>query len=48
MLTHEHTHLRIFFFLTGFRYFMLTGSPVFISIALNTSLYFPLPTFLMI
>ena len=41
-------HLRIFFLRTGLRYLMLTASPVSISIALNTSLYFPLPTFRMI
>ena len=41
-------YLRIFFLRTGLRYLMLTASPVSISIALNTSLYFPLPTFRMI
>lgn len=42
---HNTIYLLIFFFLTGFKYLILTGSPVSISIALNTSLYFPLPTF---
>lgn len=41
----KQRYLRIFFFRTGFRYLILTGSPVFISMALKTSLYFPLPTF---
>ena len=48
MRTRLHGHRDIFFGRTGFRYFIPTNSFVVISTPLNTSLYLPLPTFLMI
>lgn len=44
----NQTYRLIFAKRTGFRYLILTASPVWTSIPLNTSLYLPLPTFRMI